>query len=139
MNYMKQVAEMLGVSMNEEFEVLDKYYDGRVEIFKCKITECGMYVGNEEDWIYNHEMLAKILAGDNSIEIKKPPFVPRVFDTYWTITNKTFHVKRETWDDHAIDYARMKCGMVFRTKNEAIDARPRIYEELTGKKWSDRP
>ena len=82
-------------------------------------------------------MLGLILSKDDSIEIKKPPFVPKKNDIYWTVASKTFKAIRETWNDNAIDYARLKCGMVFRNENDAIAARPRIYEDLTGKKWGD--
>lgn len=141
MNYMKQVAEMLGVELNEEFDVCESCLDWKKQLVKCKITESGLlvYSNHEKNWFCDHLMLGQILSKDDSIEIKKPPFVPKKNDIYWTVASKKFNAKRETWDDYAIDYARLKCGMVFRTENEAVDARPRIYEELTGKKWSDQP
>ena len=136
-NYMEQVAEMLGVELDEEFEAIDSYLVGRVEKVKCKIIESGLciYSNREENWLCDHLMLGQILTGDDSVEIIKPPFVPKKGVMYWTYVCDNFTVESDKWDDFATDHVRLKCGMVFRTKKEAIAARPRVYKELTGKEW----
>ena len=138
MNYMKQVAEMLGLEIGEEFEILERSLAERVEKVKCKITEIGLvsYI-DEGNWMCDHMMLGQILAGDESVEVIKQPYVPKKGKEYWTFINDCWELASFRWRDCQSDFLRLRCGMVFRTKNEAIDARPRIYEDLTGKKWGD--
>lgn len=62
MNYMKEVAQMLGVELDEEF-----YTKGYSE--KYKITKKGMYVLNEDkqSWFLDYFTLSRILNGNSEI------------------------------------------------------------------------
>lgn len=136
-NYMKQVAEMLGVELNEEFRVKELFRGGDSEL-QCRITEFGLQIfhdgGDVGAWVRNDAMLTRLILGDESIELVKPPFVPKIGKEYWTFINDCWEIVRVRWRDCLSDFMRLKCGMVFRTEAEAIATKPLIYEELTGKK-----
>lgn len=136
MNYMKQVAEMLGVELNEEFWVKELFRGGDSKL-KCKITEFGLRIfhdgGNVSAWARNDAMLTRLIFGDESIELVKPPFVPKSGKEYWTFINDCWEIVSFRWRGCLSDFMRLKCGMVFLTKEEARTARPRVYQELTGK------
>ena len=66
MNYMKQVAHMLGVELEEESKLNDS------DDYKYKITKDGMfmYSGFASDWFSANHILLGVLIG--KYEIKKP-------------------------------------------------------------------
>lgn len=68
-------------------------------------------------------------------KVIKIPFEPRCKDKYWTYFYCNFMVGEEVWSNTASDYARQIVGIVFRTEQEAVKARPEIYKRLTGKEW----
>lgn len=65
MNYMKQVADMLGVELEQEFKL-----KGISKVFK--ITKDGMYMKTAltDDWLLVNYAIGSILIGDH--EVKKP-------------------------------------------------------------------
>lgn len=129
-NYMKQVAEMLGVALGEEFKVAAK--EGE---YGClyRISEGGIYRKSGFGWVPEDLLLVNILCGHK--EIKKLPWRPKMGDKYFTYCAMDFQILSDSWIGSFIDYARLKCGAVFGTKKEAEAARPRIYTELTGEEW----
>lgn len=66
MNYMEQVANMLGVELEEEFKLNDS------DDYKYKITKDGMfmYSGFASDWFSANHILLGVFFG--KYEIKKP-------------------------------------------------------------------
>ena len=69
MNYMKQVAQMLGVKIGEEFELKKDIGD---IICRFKLTPDGLVVFSPitEDWHEENKLLVDLLLGNN--EIVKP-------------------------------------------------------------------
>lgn len=129
-NYMKKVAEMLGVELGEEFKVANKGTESR---YVYRLTESGCESLYEGTWDVAKMVLCSILHGD--AEVRKLPYKPKKGDEYFSYYREDFDVGRGVWSDHPADYARLKCGMVFRTEEEAIEARSRIYRELIDKEW----
>lgn len=66
MNYMEQVAQMLGVELEEEFKLNDS------DDYKYKITKDGMFMYSEfaSDWFSANHILLGVLIG--KYDIKKP-------------------------------------------------------------------
>ena len=66
MNYMEQVAQMLGVELEEEFKLNDS------DDYKYKITKDGMFMYSEfaSDWFSANHILLGVLFG--KYEIEKP-------------------------------------------------------------------
>lgn len=131
-NKMKEVANLLGVELEEEFKIKNQWTD---DLLKITIDRG---VVKFDQWRYRWfeitgRKLNDILLGKYKIE--KLSFKPKMDENYWTYTHDDFKVFQSYWLDSAIDYARKKCGMIFRTEEEAKRERQRVYEELTGKKW----
>lgn len=65
-NYMEQVAQMLGVELEEEFNI-------NIDKSVCKFTEHGIvsYSKENQNWIRTYGLLEKLLTGKVEI-IKKP-------------------------------------------------------------------
>lgn len=66
------------------------------------------------------------------------PFEPKLDECYWTYVFSEFKVIKLIWSGGAMALCRKACGIVFRTEEEAIEARPAKYKELTGKEWESR-
>lgn len=78
MNYYKQVAEMLGVELGEEFKV------SITETFVYKITENGLRrrYQTDSEWVGSPPVtLTSLLRGDYSIV--KLPWKPKEGEEYW--------------------------------------------------------
>lgn len=149
MNYMKQVAEMLGVELNEVFEIEDYFYgenDKSTYTYRLTENELQTFVrvftcsggASVERWVRNDTMLRDLLRGDDRYKIVRKPWMPKDGETFWTYYGDDFQVGEGIWEGCASDYARYKSGIVFRTEKEAVAARPRVYKEMTGKEWSDQ-
>ena len=137
-NIMSQIAQMLGVEMEEEFKV-DIATEG--EIFR--ITENGLELKKPESssssfgdtnlqvWKTIPTSFVKLLTGE--AKIVKLPFIPKQGDVYWsfyrsTITDKWL-VTSITWTNSVTDIAKFKVGWCYRTEREAKAALPEIAKE----------
>lgn len=130
-NLIPEIAKLLGVEIGEEFKI-DKV-SGRYRFYENNLE---ILSETDNDWHakYNYYLLLLI---SGKFKIVKLPWKPKYTEEYWTFVREKFLVTQSAWENTAIDFARLKCGMVFRTEAEAIKERPRIYKELTGKDWSD--
>lgn len=133
-NYMKEVAKLLGMELDEEFRIKNHWGENLVKI----TAEKGLmhYGEHLKRWMeVGTNGLNDILLG--KYEIEKLQFEPKMDENYWTYSHDDFEVFQSYWLDSAIDYARKKCGMMFRTKEEAERERPRVYKELTGREYDE--
>lgn len=78
MNHMKEVAQMLGVKIGEEFELKKDIGD----IYRFKLTPDGLVAFSPitEDWHEGNKLLVDLLLGSN--EIVKIPILDRVEKRY---------------------------------------------------------
>ena len=120
------IAKELGVEIGEEFKFNSnqhvftyRFTDEEIQS-KCKGREWGTSVID----------LNVILKQ----EIIKLPFEPKTGDEYWTYS-ETWEVEDWVWTYDFLDLVYKRVGIVFRTKEEAINARPQKYKELTGNEW----
>lgn len=66
-------------------------------------------------------------------------FKPKDGEEYWTyigVTEFMWEPHCEVWDSSPYDYIHLAAGCVFKTADEAEQALPAKYRELTGKEWS---
>lgn len=132
------IREHLGLEIGEKFKLRNIVRD---EIVKDL---------NGEDVIYHFEEVALCVGDDmrvaecvidslvyGRLQIVKMPFEPKLYDKYWTYLDNDWSVKRCTWLDLPSDFAMFKAGMIFRTEQKAVEARPELYKEYTGKEWCD--
>lgn len=104
MNYMAEVAKMLGVEMNNDFECNESNY-------KYCITENGLTCSG----CYGADSLMMILKGD--LTIKRKPWKPEIHEEFYTVFYDG-SVGRKYWDGMAhVNY--YKLGNCYRTKEEA--------------------
>ena len=133
-NLIPVIAECLGVRIGEEFDV-NVPYMGKARYCRYKLTDRGL-LRKDGDWIPASGFLEGLVCGD--FEISKLPYEPKVNDVYWTYAIDIFEPVSVVWLNYATDYARKLTGIVFRTEEEAIEARAAKYKELTGKEWESR-
>ena len=119
-NYMKEVASLLGLELNEEFDIEDFEYN------PCRITESGLYDSVNLSVLGLH----KILTGQ--CKIIRQPWIPKLGDLYYYIfgtkdsplINKTAYIGQE------FDKEKMRLGNYFRTKEEATENTERWFDYL---------
>lgn len=128
-NLMPVIAKELGVEIGEEFEI--KGIKNTKYRFKNNMLESINKTSRNTGWICSGLYINRFAE----IEIIRLPFNPQKGDYYWTYWCKDFSVIRDYWDNTPADYALKLAGIVFRTEEEAIEARPAKYKELTGKEW----
>lgn len=132
-NLIPVIAKELGVEIGEEFEIKGmnntKYRFGNDMLESSKKNQ----TSGSTVWICSALYLNRLAE----IEIIRLPFNPKEGDYYWTYWCKDFSVIRDYWGNTPTDYALKLAGIVFRTQEEAIAARPAKYLELTGKEWQD--
>lgn len=127
MNYMKQVAEMLGLEWDEEKQKSNEFI---LNIDNAKY-ECvlGNYGISTTDKIYQKSFrwLVSLLNGDATI-IKKP-WKPKLGDVFFVpniSTNRLY--ESDTWLDYDEDIFRFDNNLIYRTKEEAIAEAERILQ-----------
>ena len=131
-NIIPFIAEKLGVAIGEEFKINE---------IKCarkwRFTETNLLFYDsqfQDDWVVvKPEFIGNLVLG--SIEIKKLSFEPNVGQPYWTYTGDWEPEWEMKWCGVSWELMALKTGCVFRTKEEAMAARPARYKELTGKDW----
>lgn len=114
MNYMKDIAALLGVQLNEEFKIVDE--NNEVFLNTYTITEDGLL---NCDRHYECD-LSGLLIGD--WQIQKIPFKPKYGEIYYALetdVDGSIYVAEYPWKDWICDYAYYYSGLCFRTKEEA--------------------
>jgi len=124
MNYMPIVVKMLGIELNEEFELLTS--DGYEKFSfssEHKLVDSEGYVCQS--------LFYDILRGDSTI--KKLPWKPKEDDDYYFV-DANGGLSSTDWRDHAYDYILYNTGNCFRTKEEITSGiKERILKEMKEK------
>ena len=130
MNYMKQIAQMLGVELDEEFyleSVEYGYYflDDRSKKATFKLSLSGMMINyHNDEWESVGECLASLLEGAYTI-VKKPWKPSRGLRYYYVTPIKT--LDHTVFDSSSYwDVLAYTLGNCFRTKEEIT---PEVLEE----------
>lgn len=124
MNYYKQVAEMLGVELEEEFSLKNK--DGEVLSKNYKISSiAGLLLKCDGEW-HQSGYIGEIISG--RLTIVKLPWKPKRCDEfyYYGISR----VMQTIWTGDVYDYSCWKCGNCFKTKEEAETKGKEIMETI---------
>lgn len=131
-NLIPTIVDKLGVEIGEEFNVT-----GYEKTIRFKFDKTGLLWIDEceKSWTYTDvSTFFRLINGDNGVI--KLPFKPKLYEQYLTYDDNWEVVAWDWWGDFE-DLIRRNSGYVFRTKEEAIKARPRIYKELTGEEWEE--
>ena len=109
-NYMNEIAEMLGVSLNESFQI-----DGCINPYT--LTEDGLIDCCGE---LDNQMLALLLA--DKVGVVNKPWKPKDGEKYFfiSIQNDKFSIGELTWNGDSYDYELYHMGNFFKSKKEAL-------------------
>lgn len=117
-NYMREIANLFGVKIDEEFEIKFKPPSS------CKatavFTESGFNIIHTDAVIltpyWKEQLLYSLLKGDASIEHK--PWKPKFNEKYYSI-GVDGSTEDGTWLNDFLDYTLYKIGNCYRTVEEA--------------------
>ena len=126
-NLIPQIAHMLGVEIGEEFKV-----KGREYIFHFVDNGLIAYRTDGSALPYENCLAHFLWLINGEEEIVKLPWKPKKGDTYFTFT-----LMGDKWGTHSYwwggfpdEYALLDKGWVFRTKEEAEAALPKVAAEM---------
>ena len=118
MNKMNEVAKMLGVELEEKFNIEGYAFN------PCKIIETNLI---DADGSIRDDMLVKLIAGFNTI--KKLPFKPEFGETYW-VCEVDGVADSYCWEGDFIDLRNYRMGNVYKTKETAEANMCKLTQEL---------
>ena len=123
-NYMADVAQMLGVELEEEF----KLNGGET---KYKFTENGLYFYAPDGWWQcSNVLLPRILRGN--VEIVKLPWRPKKGDEYYYPGEGFNNICRALWGNTVFGFAYKEAGLIFKTYEECEAALPALRKKYLG-------
>ena len=126
MNYMPEVAKMLGVELGEEFEVVcpnepNHYTSAVLRENGIDLIKTNIIVPSP----WNVYCLLGLLKGD--FFIKHKPWKPHTDDTYYFVDEDGI-VCEDVWLDVSDDILLYKCGNCYKTHAEASQHIDKWYE-----------
>nr|DAK02766.1 MAG TPA: hypothetical protein [Caudoviricetes sp.] len=131
-NLIPAIIQMLGVEIGEKFKVKgDDELTYRFDSAGLKITH---YSGIEIAEISANVAFVNLVNGKD--EIVKLPWKPKDNDVYYTFVSAgagidcVYTLISYRWDGCVIDMALLKAGWVFRTRQEAEAALPKVAAEM---------
>ena len=129
-NLIPEIARMLGVDIGEEFKVegvADKTYKFIID----ELIVCGEKNANH-GYVSANMMLVSLAKGDANLI--KLPWKPKKGEGYWTFNvffgSGKWAVALFAWGDEVFDKAVLKVGWVYRTREEAEAALPKVAAEM---------
>lgn len=127
MNYYKQIAEMLGLELGQEFVITD--LDGkRKDTITYKFTEDGLF-SKANNLSAKVTLILDLLLTGKCKAVPKP-WKPKYGEQYWSYSTKINGTCCNTFWEYTKDYAMWKSGNCFRTEEEAETKGKEIMEKL---------
>ena len=141
-NLIPKIAELLGVEIGEEFEVMPECAGPNYKSSRYRFSEHGLEYSNyihypsETGWSPT-DTITGLLNG--RIRIIKLPFEPKEEEHYWCVCWNSYEIGSTycVWLGSVGNYMDKYCNNVFRNQDEAEAHKFEIYEKLTGKKWKE--
>lgn len=132
-NLIPQIAQMLGVELNEEFKI-DTSGD---DIFQ--ITESGVWMRkgiDKEEWVEKPFEFVMLCNGD--AEVIRLPWKPKEGESFYTFTAAygEWSISLDVWAEEPCNYALLDKGWIYRTEKEAQAALPAVLKELSERRKS---
>ena len=128
-NYMPEVAQMLGVEIGEEFDVI--YETGQKSDWgPYKITRDGL-VDESGNWTLHGTTLFNLLKGEYTLQ--KRPWRPKDDNEYWFVELDGDVQYSYFYKDNESDLASLNMGNCFQSKEAAKAAVPEMlakFEEI---------
>ena len=127
MNYYKQIAEMLGLELEQEFVITD--LDGkRKDTITYKFTEDGLF-SKANNLSAKVTLILDLLLSGKYKAVPKP-WNPKYGEQYWSYSLRSNQARCSLFGDYVEDYAIWKSGNCFRTEEEAKTKGKEIMEQI---------
>lgn len=125
MNYMKDVAKILGVELEEEFKI-----KGFEPIYK--ITNYGLVIKTDSNnWCeMSGDTFLQLIRGD--YVIRKLPWQPKKGDEYYYPGEGFNNICRALWGNTVFGFAYKEAGLIFKTYEECEAALPVLRKKYLG-------
>ena len=125
MNYMKDVAKILGVELEEEFKI-----KGFEPIYK--ITNYGLVIKTgSNNWCeMSGDTFLQLIRGD--YVIRKLPWQPKKGDEYYYPGEGFNNICRALWENTVFGFAYKEAGLIFKTYEECEAALPALRKKYLG-------
>lgn len=125
MNYMKDVAKILGVELEEEFKI-----KGFEPIYK--ITNYGLVIKTDSNnWCeMSGDTFLQLIRGD--YVIRKLPWQPKKGDEYYYPGEGFNNICRALWGNTVFGFAYKEAGLIFKTYEECEAALPALRKKYLG-------
>lgn len=128
MNYYKEIAEMLGVELGEEFRLKENKTKNIVRPrYKITQEEGLMYSVNRNEFARS-TLLLSIINGNYSVV--KLPWKPKEGDRYYYYSASNGLVNYARWDDLCSELILWKVGNCFKTEEKARTKGKEIMEQI---------
>lgn len=128
MNYYKEIAEMLGVELGEEFNLKENKTKNIVRPrYKITQEEGLMYSVNRNEFARSLFLLSII---NGSYSVVKLPWKPKKGEVYWYYSEAFQHAFASEWIGSLCDLLYWKSGNFFKTKKEANEKGYVLWKEL---------
>lgn len=123
MNYMENVAKMLGVELEEEFKI-----DSSDTIYR--FFKNGLCFQCDGAWLPAEYQFFDLIKGDS--KIVKLPWQPRKGDKYYCPSSHFKYVDVALWGGYSTEFALKEAGMAFKTKEECEAALTVLRKKYLG-------
>lgn len=118
---MQDVARMLGVELEEEFNIKDS------RVF-YKIANKGLYYKFNTTWYpSSNDLFVKLIMG--KVEIIKLPWEPKYGETYFRPGGNFEYTVKSMWENFPTEFALKEAGMIFKTKAACEAALPALRKK----------
>ena len=129
-NHIAGVAKLLGVEVGEPFKIIDDTYGIRQSYYRLTEENGCEISGDNTSWVtVSAEVLKWLVMGD--VKVVKLPWKPAMHGSYYSPlpTNKDLWGGC-VWTGSDYDIRRLKHGLVFKTKEEAVAAAKKMLAAL---------
>ena len=127
MNYYKQIAEMLGLELGQEFRIIGSH-ERTIDAALFEITEDGLF--SKANNLSGKVTLMFDLILSGKCKVVPKPWRPKDGEAYWYWDANSEFADLSHWGGTSSDFALLKLGNCFRTKNEAKTKGKEIMEQL---------
>lgn len=129
-NLIPEIARMLGVELGEEFKI-----KGHEELtYRFASDRLQLTYDNNIELSDLAAKVALVALVNGKDEIVKLPWKPKKYDVYYTFSfgglSEEWVVVKQQWDAHPYERALFDKGWVYRTKEEAEAALPKVAAEF---------
>lgn len=116
MNYMSEVAKMLGVELGERFKINFDIYNSRNPNFDYYLSDKGVVLDQDGFGCSSNDVLCGLLYGNYTI--RRKPWKPKMKEKYYFVDEIGYTYANE-WASAYDDIILYKLGNCYRTSEEA--------------------